>query len=159
VILTFDDDRIKAAAITIGAVAPVIVHAVEAEEFLHGRKLDSETIEKAAELSKSSARPIDDIRSSGEYRLEMVRSCVKRTLETLARGEEKVNYPKHPVLLRTNSEGNDNFFDKVGSLSQTMHHRVGISDPAIETTVNDKNYKFQSGYGKSLLRLLREEAD
>jgi carbon-monoxide dehydrogenase medium subunit len=39
-----------------------------------------------------------------------------------------------------------------------MHHKIGSPDPAIETTINGKSYKFTSGFNKSLLRLLREEA-
>jgi carbon-monoxide dehydrogenase medium subunit len=35
---------------------------------------------------------------------------------------------------------------------------IGQFEPAIETTINGKNYKFTSGYNKSLLRLIREEA-
>ena len=84
VILSFDEDRIMDANITLGAVTPIIIHAREAEEHLRGRILDEETIQKAAEFSKLAAKPIDDIRSSREYRLEMVRVCVKRALGTLS---------------------------------------------------------------------------
>src|SRR4030065_2639496 len=47
VILTFDGARIVDAAITLGAVAPVIVHAREAEEFLRGKMLDEEIVQNA----------------------------------------------------------------------------------------------------------------
>jgi xanthine dehydrogenase iron-sulfur cluster and FAD-binding subunit A len=158
VILTFDDERITHAEITLGAVAPLIVHANEAEEFLHGRILDKETIEKAAELAKAAARPIGDIRSSQEYRYEMVRVCVKRVLTTLVKGEERVEYPKHPVLLRACSDRHGYHFNEFQGLNKYIHHKSGQPDPAIETTINGKYYKFTSGYNKSLLRLLREEA-
>ena len=158
VILTFDGERIVDAAITLGAVAPIIVHAREAEEFLRGRVLDEETLQKAAELSKSAARPIDDIRSSHEYRLEMVRVCVKRALSSLASGEERSSYPKHPVLLRSDSELAGSNFSKIGALKQNVHHEIGQPAPAIETTINGMKFKFTTGYNKSLLRLLREEA-
>ena len=103
IILTYDGDKIKDADITLGAVAPVIIHAKEAEQYLQGRILNDDTIEKAAEYSKLAAKPIGDIRSSQEYRHEMVRVCVKRVLESLAKGEERNNYPKRPVLLRANT--------------------------------------------------------
>jgi xanthine dehydrogenase iron-sulfur cluster and FAD-binding subunit A len=158
VILTFDDGRITDAVITLGSVAPVIIHAREAEEYLRGKILNEETILKASDLSKSAARPIDDIRSSAEYRLEMVRVCVKRALSTLANREERLDYPNHPVLLRANIDLNNYYFNKTDGLNNSVHHKVGTIDPAIETTINGKKYKFTSGYNKSLLRLLREEA-
>ena len=157
-LLTMDDERIKSATITLGAVAPVIIHAREAEEFLRGRKLEAETIERAAELAKGAARPIDDIRSSHEYRHEMVRVCVKRVLSELATKSEKTIYPRRPVLLRacTDRYGLD-YQDFVG-LKQSIHHIAGRVEPAIVTKINGKDIKFTSGYNKSLLRLLREEA-
>ncbi len=158
VILTFDGERIEQASITLGAVAPVIVSAREAQEFLRGRKLDDETIEKASELAISAARPIDDIRSSHEYRVEMVRVCVKRVLSTLARGEERSNFPSHPVLLRACTDRHGYHFNAYNGLGRSVRHSVGEANPAIETKINDKEYKFTSGHHKSLLRLLREEA-
>jgi carbon-monoxide dehydrogenase medium subunit len=157
-ILTFDGRRIKNAKITLGAVAPLIVHAQEAEDFLQDRMLDDDTIEKAAELSKKAARPIDDIRSSHEYRHEMVRVCVKRVLCILAKGEERTNYPKHPVLLRACTDRHGYHFNEFEELKRSFRHTSGQTVPAIETKINGKEYKFTSGYNKSLLRLLREDA-
>jgi carbon-monoxide dehydrogenase medium subunit len=156
--LTFDGVRINNAEITLGAVAPMIVHAIEAEEFLQGRILDDETIEKAAELSKAAASPIDDIRSSHEYRHEMIRVCVKRVLSILASGEERIGYPKHPVLLRACSDRHGYHFNEFEGLKESIRHTSGQIVPAIETKINGKDYKFSSGHNKSLLRLLRGEA-
>jgi xanthine dehydrogenase iron-sulfur cluster and FAD-binding subunit A len=158
ILLTFNGDRIEHAVITLGAVAPIIVHAKEAEEFLRGQKLDQDSIAKASELAKHAAKPIDDIRSSHEYRHEMIRVCVKRVLSMLAVGEEKSGYPDRPVLLRACSDRHGYHFNKSEELMTSIHHRSGQIDPAIETKINDQSYKFTSGYNKSLLRLLREEA-
>jgi carbon-monoxide dehydrogenase medium subunit len=125
---------------------------------LKGKFLDEETVRVSAELSKAAARPIDDIRSSGEYRLEMVRVCVQRALATVLRGEERKNYPKHPVLLRANSRLHKDYFFSNDGITRKVHHRVGDEHSTIETTINGKEYNFASGQGKSLLRLLREEA-
>ena len=157
-VLTFNGTKIIDVAIVLGSVAPMIIHAKDAEEFLLGKNLDDETIQKAAELAKTSARPIDDIRGSREYRLEMVRVCVKRALSALARGEERSGYPKRPVLLRACTDVHGYHFNEVEGLKQSFHHMIGQIEPAIETTVNGKNYKFSSGFNKSLLRLLREDA-
>lgn len=158
VILTFDKQRINKAVITLGAVTPVIVHAREAEEYLQDRLLTDEIIGKAAELAQIAAKPIDDIRSSHEYRLEMVRVCVKRVIAMLAKGEEKAGYPKHPVLLRACTDQHGYRFNEFEGLKQSTLHQTGRIDPAIQTTINGKGYRFTSGHNKSLLRLLREEA-
>jgi xanthine dehydrogenase iron-sulfur cluster and FAD-binding subunit A len=158
VILTFDGKQIQNAIITLGAVAPVIVHAKEAEEFLIGKTLDDETILKAAFMAKSAAKPIDDIRSSHEYRLEMVNVCIKRILSALERNEERIDYPQHPILLRACLDRNGYRMHDTHGLKQNIHHKTGQLEPAIETNINGKDYKFTSGHDKSLLRLLREEA-
>jgi xanthine dehydrogenase iron-sulfur cluster and FAD-binding subunit A len=157
IVLTFDSSRVEQAAVTLGAVAPVIIHADQAEQYLRGRILDEEVIERAADLAKNAARPIDDVRSSHEYRLEMVRVCVKRSLAALANHEERIGYPQRPVLLRACSDKHGYHFKHDG-LNKTIRHTRGQSEPAIETKINGKKYVFTSGYGKSLLRLLREEA-
>jgi xanthine dehydrogenase iron-sulfur cluster and FAD-binding subunit A len=158
VILKMEGERISHASITLGAVAPVIVHAQEAEEYLRGRILEEATILKAAELAMAASRPISDIRSSREYRHEMVRVCVKRALSAIAKGEERNGYPRQPVLLRACTDTHGYHFNEAVGLSHNLHHTSGQSDPAIETTINGKEYKFTSGYNKSLLRLIREDA-
>lgn len=158
VVLTFDGSKVSQASITLGAVAPVIIHAQEAEELLRGQTLNEGVIQKAAELAKAAAKPIDDIRGSGEYRREMVRVCVKRCLSALADGEERAGYPKRPVLLRACSDVHGYHFNAVSELQGNTHHSVGQAEPAIETVINGKTYRFTTGQQKSLLRLLREEA-
>jgi len=71
--------------IALGAVAPTVIRATRTEELLTGRRLDAGTIAAACELVKSEARPIDDIRSTAEYRREMVGVLLRRGLEGTAR--------------------------------------------------------------------------
>jgi xanthine dehydrogenase iron-sulfur cluster and FAD-binding subunit A len=158
VLLSFDEDRIIDGKITLGAVAPIIINARDAEEHLRGRILDEETIQNAAELSSLAASPIDDIRSSRTYRLEMVRVCVKRALGSLSNHTERIDYPKHPVLLRANSGLHKRYFNNPFELNSNALHTTGFKEQAIETTINGKRYQFNSGFNKSLLHLLREEA-
>src|SRR3989304_4299161 len=58
-----------------GSVAPTIVRASEAEAYLVGKTLTPEFIARAGELARRAAHPIDDVRSSAEYRSEMVRGA------------------------------------------------------------------------------------
>ena len=88
----------------------------------------------------------------------MIRICVRRVLNILVRSEERSGYPKHPVLLRACTDRHGYHFNEFESLKQSIHHSSEQMDPAIITKINAKDYKFTSGYNKSLLRLLREDA-
>jgi xanthine dehydrogenase iron-sulfur cluster and FAD-binding subunit A len=148
IILTLESSRVLSAVITLGAVAPTIIHAPEAEAFLIGKKLTDETIGHAAELAAGAARPIDDIRGSAAYRKAMVRVLVTRGLRSLRAGDEKSQVPENPVLLWGDKDIN-------GSTSSANNSSSG--EP-IRTKINGKAYTFSTGHEKSLLRLLREEA-
>jgi len=69
--------------IAMGAVAPTPIRAREAEKFANEKGLTDETIEKIAEIAASECKPIDDVRASKEYRIEMVRVMIRRSLEQL----------------------------------------------------------------------------
>ncbi len=147
-VLTFDGERITHASITLGAVTPKIVHAQEAEAYLVGRRPDEETLAEAARLAKASARPIDDVRSSKDYRLDMVRVCVQRCLQAIT-GQCQPDFPSDPVLLSAGSHG-------LGLTASLMHN--DSPQTAIETIINGQPYRFTTGQHKTLLHLLREEA-
>jgi len=71
----------KEARIALGAVAPTPIRVPLAESILAGRVLTGEAIEEAAERAMEAARPISDIRGSGEYRKEIVKVLTRRTLK------------------------------------------------------------------------------
>jgi xanthine dehydrogenase iron-sulfur cluster and FAD-binding subunit A len=150
VIVTLEGRRVKSASITLGSVAPTIIHARKAEEALVGRELSEEVMAEAAGLAMEAATPIDDVRSSADYRSEMVRVCVGRCLRNLANGQQRDQFPAQPVLLdRQPSNGNGH------KLSGSFQHVPGFP---IVTRINGRQYTFTSGHNKTLLRLLREEA-
>lgn len=70
--------------IALGAVAPTPVRLRKTEEFISNNELTEELIEKAAEIAASEVSPIDDVRASKEYRLEMTRVIVKRGLRKIS---------------------------------------------------------------------------
>jgi carbon-monoxide dehydrogenase medium subunit len=80
--LTVQDGKCTKARIALGAVAPVIVRATEAEAALEGQEVTPELLDKAATLAVNSARPISDQRGSAEYRRHLVRVLTRRTLQT-----------------------------------------------------------------------------
>jgi len=147
-ILDVQAGSVRSASITLGAVAPTIIHAQEAEKYLAGKQLTDEVIEEAARLTMNASKPIDDIRGSAAYRLEMVRVCTRRGLRSVRDGHEQAGMPTEPILLW--SEQN-----RAGGI-QITHQSP--STP-IETTINGKHYTFNTGFNKTLLRLLREEGN
>jgi CO/xanthine dehydrogenase FAD-binding subunit len=58
--------------VALGAVAPTVIRAAETEEILEGRGLTPSLIRRAAEACCKAVRPIDDIRSTADYRREVV---------------------------------------------------------------------------------------
>ncbi len=79
-IVTFTDNVINKAVITLGSVAPTIIHAHEAEEYLKGKDLTDETILNAAKLAQKAGRPISDVRGSNSYRYTMIKVVTKRAI-------------------------------------------------------------------------------
>ena len=148
--LELNSATVGSASITLGAVAPTIIHAEEAEKYLAGKELTEEVITEAARLAMGAAHPIDDIRGSAAYRREMVRVCTARGLRSLLKGEEQAAVPSEPVLLWGNQQS------IVGSQASSA---AEFPANPIETTINGKKYTFTSGHDKTLLRLLREEGE
>ena len=149
-VLTFNIDRIEAAIITLGAVTPTIVRAKAAESYLVGKPFTIEHIEAAAALAKEAAAPIDDVRSSAEYRLEMVRVCALRGLRAILEDQQAAKLPARPILL----------WGPVDSwsppeLTGTVTHLEGEE---IQTTINGVAVTAPYAHSKTLLRWLREDA-
>ena len=67
-----------------GAVAPTPVRMPKTEALLEGKTLTPELIEEAAKLARTEVSPIDDVRASKEYRLDVVEVIVRRSLTQLA---------------------------------------------------------------------------
>jgi carbon-monoxide dehydrogenase medium subunit len=148
IILDMEANTVKSASITLGAVAPTIIHAEEAERYLAGKKLTDDVIEEAGRITMESCKPIDDIRGSAVYRREMVRVCTMRGLRSVRDGQEQNGMPPEPILLWGKDRTN-------GKVPQSKQFPLS----PIETTINGKKYTFTSGHDKTLLRLLREEGN
>jgi CO/xanthine dehydrogenase FAD-binding subunit len=80
VALVMDRDRCARARVALGAVAPIVFRAREAEAILEGQILTPALIESAAKAATAAARPIDDIRASAAYRRHGVHVLVRRLI-------------------------------------------------------------------------------
>ncbi|HEX3252369.1 MAG TPA: xanthine dehydrogenase family protein subunit M [Pyrinomonadaceae bacterium] len=62
--------------IALGSVAPIVVRCVQTENALRGRKPDAETIALACDTLAREISPIDDIRSTANYRLRVTKNLL-----------------------------------------------------------------------------------
>ncbi|MCL4302503.1 MAG: xanthine dehydrogenase family protein subunit M [Anaerolineae bacterium] len=81
VTLTLAGEVCQEIRIALGAVAPTPLRARQAEAVLRGRVIDDAAISAAAQAAQAESRPISDIRSSAEYRREMVRVLTTRAVQ------------------------------------------------------------------------------
>ena len=148
-ILTMNDEKIDNAVITLGAVAPVIIHAKTCEEFLKGKALTADVIDQAADIAMSDATPITDIRSTDHYRSRLIDVLTKNELNAIAAEEERKDFPAKPVLLWGKKPYQPSHLD-----SKVKH----TLDTPIQTTINGKNRAIEGYLDNTLLELIREGA-
>jgi len=142
---------IRGARIALGAVAPTILRAGDAEAYLAGRCLTDEVIAQAAELAAQAARPISDVRASAEYRRALVRVLTAQALKKLRDGAERADWPARPVMLWGGTEGR----------FTARRHAAEFGEnaaPGTHMVLNGVPTVLPRAHGKTLLRALREDA-
>ena len=78
-----EQQHIKEIRIVLGSVAPIVIRCTQTEYVLQGRKPDEETISSACESLSREISPIDDIRSTANYRLQVAKNLLADFLITL----------------------------------------------------------------------------
>jgi carbon-monoxide dehydrogenase medium subunit len=78
--------RCEHVRIALGAVSPTPMRARAAEALLANQILTEELAERASVEAAGESKPISDVRSSADYRREMVRAMTKRALLNAASG-------------------------------------------------------------------------
>jgi carbon-monoxide dehydrogenase medium subunit len=74
----------RKASLAVGAVAPTPILAPSVGEFLGGKRLTDAVLADAGRRAAGETRPIDDVRSSKEYRLDAVQVLTHRALKRAA---------------------------------------------------------------------------
>lgn len=143
VVLHWDGDQVRQAAVTLGAVAPTIVAADEAAQALVGSALDDAAIERAASLAAAASRPIDDVRASADYRRAMVAVLTRRALHVLKSRREREGWPANPITLGSQTPR-----------PAAAAARFTDASP-VDFTLNGRPVRVQHGVGKTLLDVLR----
>ena len=80
--MSFEDGRLDWVRVALGAVAPTVIRAPETEKALMGGGPDA--LRRAREAVMQEVRPIDDLRSTREYRREMAGVLLERAIRRLA---------------------------------------------------------------------------
>ena len=78
-----DQGHIEDVRIALGSVAPIVVRCVDTENTLRGRAIGAETTQAASTSLSREISPIDDIRSTAKYRLQVAKNLLADFLLTL----------------------------------------------------------------------------
>jgi carbon-monoxide dehydrogenase medium subunit len=141
IVLEFEDDEISNAWITLGAVAPTVVNAIDAEQSLVGQWLNDAVVDEAAELAMNAVE-------WGGERAERVRGLVARALRQIRDGAVELPYSD---LVWDDAGGFITPYDSV-----TATHRAGAED-VIEMTLNGEKRVVAGAGAKTLLQMLRDD--
>ena len=79
-----NDTTVADVRIVFGSVAPVPLRCVDTENVLRGQKLDAERIVAAQQALAKEIVPIDDIRSTKNYRLQVSLNLLQDFLSRIA---------------------------------------------------------------------------
>lgn len=71
-----DQNRVAETRIAVGSVAPIVVRCVQTEDALRGQTIDDATIQTACASLLQEISPIDDIRSTAKYRLQVAKNLL-----------------------------------------------------------------------------------
>ena len=80
--IIFHDGRPDWVRVALGAVAPTVVRARETEKALMAGGWDA--LQRAKDAVRAEVRPIDDLRSTAEYRREMAAVLLERAVRRVA---------------------------------------------------------------------------
>jgi len=79
-LITMDEGMCSQVKICLGNVGPTQIRAIKAEQILRGKPFSAALVREASEVASKEAQPRSSIRSSAEYRKEMVRILTARAL-------------------------------------------------------------------------------
>lgn len=146
-VLTFTGSYVSTARVTLGCLAPTVIHADHVEAYLQGKELTPAVCQQAGQLADNDATPIDDLRGSAQYRRATLASLITHGLQRIASGNEAAGWPETRPLLDTTQKRHP-------STSQISAPFTG----EIATTVNGLPCLWQGAQHKTLLNALRENA-
>ncbi len=156
-VLTFSGEAVQAASITLGSLAPTVIHAGNVENYLQGKPLTLAVCQEAGRLVEQDARPISDIRASASYRQETLGALVANGLQRLSTGsidfmgEHSDMLMRYPIFLETA------YPRSIEAAEATIVSEASAEfTDIIDTTINGQPYQLADAQQKTLLNALRE---
>ena len=98
VVTAAPDGTVDDLVVALGSVGPTIESVEAAAGIAMGRPLAEAAAEIAA-AARAAVNPIDDLRSTAEYRSQTTEVVVERALRSLAAGTEAATWPRRPPRL------------------------------------------------------------
>jgi CO/xanthine dehydrogenase FAD-binding subunit len=77
-----ENARVADIRVVLGSVAPVVLRCKQTETAIRGRALSEETVKLARETVLREITPIDDVRSTADYRLRVAANLLVDFLVT-----------------------------------------------------------------------------
>ncbi len=161
IVATFapDDRAVTDLVVAVGSVGPTVVVVPDLADLVAGRSLDRPTVAAVAEAVADGAAPIDDLRSTADYRLATVRTMTERALAALAAGTHGSRWPERPPLLSPDgTAGRPASRPVAGAASGGSGPGVLAGEDPITAEVNGTPVTRTGAVGVTLLDWLRDEA-
>ncbi len=144
-----EDGRCTSARIELGSVGPTVLRARKTESALQGKRLSEEEVLEAARLVADEIRPIDDVRSSANYRR---RTAIALTHDACVSAWHRTEEEVRP------SRGRNGDPQSVPPVGESL--QVGPDEKAwIALTVNGARHELDVRPNELLLNVLRERLE
>ena len=148
VVTDADDGTVADLVVALGSVGPTIELVEAAADIARGRLLADAAPDVAA-AARAAVTPIDDLRSTAEYRSHTTEVVVERALRSLAAGTEAAAWPQRPPRLVSAVRSQ-------AVLASDEPLRREITDGStITATVNGVERRAANAAGRTLLDWLR----
>ena len=144
------DGTVADLVVALGSVGPTIELMDGARETARGRLLADAAPDVAA-AARAAVTPIDDLRSTAEYRSHTVGVVVERALRSLAAGTEADTWPRRPPRL-VSAEG---VAAAAAATPDAPPRREVTDDDSLVATVNGIELSAANAAGRTLLDWLR----
>jgi len=147
-----EGDRIVSARIALGSVGPTVIRAKKASSMLADRPFSKDLILNAARMAAEEIRPMDDVRSTADYRRKAARALVHDAL--FAAWDRATGGAWTPSVTIPDA-----------ALEPWMPHQLAASNvgadesATIELTVNGETIEIDVAPNELLLNVLRERLE
>ena len=85
-----EDGRLHDVVLAVGAVAPTVIRAKQAEAELEDERPEPAVVGRAVDAIRAEVAPIDDVRASAWYRREAVGAVLREALAAAGQGDKRM---------------------------------------------------------------------